>query len=122
MLTREGANASTIFWGLVLGLVFVWVYMAVAALLQIGLCHGIAKAFLGGSGTLLGVMRPLFLGWLVNVLVAIPFVGIYAAGIVWTAVLMRVFEEVDGITRMQAFLISAGINFVFLVLTLYVPH
>jgi hypothetical protein len=68
------------------------------------------------------VARPLFLGWFVNVLVLIPVVGIYAAGIAWTAVLMLVFEEVDGIERMQAFLISAGINVVFLALNFLVPH
>ena len=53
----------------------------------------------------MGVMRPLVLGWFVNVLILIPVVGIYAAGIAWTAVLMLVFEEVDGIERTQAFLI-----------------
>jgi hypothetical protein len=40
----------------------------------------------------------------------IPAVGTLLAGIGWTAVLMMVFEEVDGIGRLQAFGISAGIN------------
>jgi hypothetical protein len=35
---------------------------------------------------------------------------------------MLVFEEVDGIGRMQAFLISAGINAVFLALNFLVPR
>ena len=122
MLTRDGKAPETIFLGLLLGLVFVWAYMGIIAVIQIGLCHTIAKVFLGATGTLVGVMRPLFLGWFVNVLVLIPVVGIYAAGIAWTAVLMLVFEEVDGIGRMQAFLISAGINAVFLALNFLVPH
>jgi hypothetical protein len=122
MLAREGRTPGTILWGLLLGLVFVWAYMGVIAVIQIGLCHAIAKIFLGATGTLAGVMRPLFLGWFVNVLILIPVVGVYAAGIAWTAVLMLVFEEVDAIGRMQAFLISAGINAVFLALNFLVPH
>jgi hypothetical protein len=122
MLAREEKAPGTMFWGLLLGLVFVWAYMGIIAVIQIGLCHAIAKIFLGAKGTLVGVMRPLFLGWFVNVLILIPIVGLYAAGIAWTAVLMLVFEEVDGIGRMQAFLISAGINAVFLALNFLVPH
>ncbi len=122
MLTREGRAPEAIFLGLLLGLVFVWAYMGLIAIIQIGLCHALAKVFLGATGTLAGVARPLFLGWFVNVLVLIPVVGIYAAGIAWTAVLMLVFEEVDGIERMQAFLISAGINVVFLASNFLVPH
>jgi hypothetical protein len=122
MLAHEEKAPGTMFWGLLLGLVFVWAYMGIIAVIQIGLCHAIAKIFLGAKGTLVGVMRPLFLGWFVNVLILIPIVGLYAAGIAWTAVLMLVFEEVDGIGRMQAFLISAAINAVFLALNFLVPH
>jgi len=68
------------------------------------------------------VMRPLFLGWFVNVLILIPVVGVFAVGIAWTAVLMLVFEEIDGIGRMQAFLISAGINAVFVAMQILIPH
>lgn len=89
--------------------------MAIITFVQLGLCHLIAKWFFGGTGTLMGVMRPLLLGWFVNVLGLIPvqFVALWAAGIAWTAVLMLVFEEIDGISRLQAFFISAGINFCF---------
>ena len=38
------------------------------------------------------------------------------SAITWTAVLMMVLNEVDGIGRLQPFLISAGINAIFLVL------
>ena len=122
MLTRGSASGGTVFWGVLLGLVFVWVYTAAIAVFQIGLCHAVAKVFLGATGTFTGVMRPLLLGWFVNGLIVIPIVGIYAAAIAWTAVLMLVFEEVDGIERMQAFVISAGINVVFLVLTVALTH
>ena len=90
--------------------------LALMTFVQLGMCHLIAKWFFGGSGTYLGVMRPLLLAWFVNCLILIPFVGILASGIAWTAVLMMVFEEVDGIGRLQAFGISAGINFCFIAL------
>lgn len=61
-------------------------------------------------------MRPLLLAWFVNCLVLIPILGLLAAAIAWTAVLMMVFEEVDGIGRFEAFGISAGINVCFLAL------
>lgn len=122
MLSREGATPGTIFWGLLLGLVFVWVYMGVIAIVQLGVCHLIAKWFLGATGTFLGVLRPLLLGWFVNGLTVIPVVGTIAAAIAWTAVLMMVFEEVDGIGRLQAFFVSAGINAVFLALLFVLPH
>jgi hypothetical protein len=122
MLAREGATAGTIFWGLLLGLVFVWVYMGAMAFLQLGLCHLIARWFLGATGTFFGVVRPLLLGWFVNGLILIPVVGALASAMAWTAVLMKVFEEVDGIGRLPAFLISAGINAIFLGLLYLLPH
>lgn len=51
-----------------------------------------------------------------NCLILIPVAGMRLAAIGWTAVLMMVFEEVDGIERLQAFGISAGINIRFLAL------
>jgi hypothetical protein len=120
MLKRPGANAETLTWGVLLGLVFVWVYMAVIVMVQLGLCHLIAKWFFGATGTFRGVMRPLLLGWFVNCLILIPVVGPLASAVAWTAVLMMVFEEADGIERLQAFLISAGINVVFLALQFFV--
>jgi hypothetical protein len=62
------------------------------------------------------LLAPLLLGWFVNVLVLIPVLGNLASAIAWTAVLMLVFEEVDGIERLQAFGISAGINICFYLL------
>jgi len=102
--------------GLVVGMIFGLVVMAVITLIQLGLCHLIARGFFGGTGTFMGIMRPLLLGWFVNALILIPVVGLVAAGIAWSAVLMLVFEEVDGIGRVQAFLISYGINFCIIVL------
>lgn len=122
MLTRQGITRGTIFWGLLLGLVFVCLYSGVAALLQIGAGHFIARYFLGGTGKLFSVTRPALLGWFVNCLTPVPIVGVPAAAMAWTAVLMIILEEVDGIGRLQAFLVSAGINAIFLALVYLLPH
>ncbi len=122
MVTREGATAGTIFWGVLLGLVFVCVYSGAVAVIQIGVCHFIARWFMGGTGTLFGVLRPALLGWFVNCLTLIPVVGPPAAAIAWAVVLMKILEEVEGMSRMRALLISAGINAIFLALVYLVPH
>jgi hypothetical protein len=121
MLSRTSVTGETIFFGLLLGLLFVWVFMGAIVLFQLALCHLIAKWFFGATGTFLGILRPLMLGWFVNCLILIPYGGMVAGGIAWTAVLMMVFEEVEGIGRLQAFGISAGINVVFLALEYMLP-
>lgn len=107
--------------GLVFGMMFGFVGLGIITLVQLGLCHLIVKWFFGGKGTFVGILRPLLLGWFVNVLILIPIVGPLAAGIAWAAVLMLVFEEVEGIDRLRAFLIAAGINVCFLILQFAIP-
>ena len=107
--------------GIIVGLTFGLAVMAILTFIQLGLCHLIAKWFFEGTGSYLAVMRPLLLGWFVNALILIPVVGLWAAAIAWIAVLMLVFEEVGGIGRLQAFLISAGINVFFTVIQFMLP-
>src|SRR5438094_9819303 len=92
--------------------------MAFPSSVQLGRCQLTATWCCDGSGSYLGVMRPLLLGWFVNCLVLIPTARTLATAITWTAVLMMVFEEVEGISRLQAFGISAGINVCFFILQL----
>ncbi len=106
-------NAAVVVVGAVFGLIFGLIVMAGITFVQLGLCHLIARWFFGATGRFVELMRPLLLGWFVNCLVVIPVAGVLLAGIGWTAVLMMVFEEIDGIGRLQAFGISAGINIVF---------
>ena len=108
VLTRAKPFAMVI--GAIVGITFGLIMMASITFAQLALCHLIAKWFFGATGKFPELMRPLLLGWWVNCLAVIPVVGILLAGIGWTAVLMMVFEEVDGIERLQAFGISAGIN------------
>ena len=110
MLRTMHFSVPAVVVGLVVGLAFGLVVVGIITFVQFALCHLIAKWFLGGTGTLMGVMRPLLLGYFVNALILIPVVGLVAAAVAWIAVLMLVFEEVDGIGRLQAFLVSTGIN------------
>lgn len=115
------ASGPALVVGVAVGFTFGLAVMAILTFIQLSLCYLVAKWFLDGSGSYLGVMRPLLLGWFVNVLILIPVVGTLAAAIAWTAVLMLVFEEVDGIGRLQAFLISAGINVCFFAIRFMLP-
>jgi hypothetical protein len=114
--TPVAANPSKLILVLATGVIFMFVVLAIVTLVQLSLCHSIAKLLFGAKGRFIEVMRPLLLGWIVNLLGVIPVAGTLLAAIGWTAVLMMVFEEVDEIERLQAFGISAGINVVFTVL------
>lgn len=85
-------------------------------LAQYAVCHFTAKWLFRATGTYLGVLRPLLLGSVVQWFFLIPIVGIFIGGLWGIAVLMFVFEEVDGIERMQAFGIAfvVGIAFQYL--------
>ncbi len=101
---------------MIVGLTVGAIIMAAVTFVQLGLCHLIAKVIFGANGKFVELMRPLLLGWFVNCLILIPVTGMLLAGIGWTAVLMMVFEEVDGIGHSQAFGISAAINVCFFAL------
>jgi hypothetical protein len=112
VMMRNASPAARVI-GAVVGIGFALVLMALITFVQLGLCHLIAKWIFGATGKFIEVMRPLLLGWFVNCLALIPVAGMLLAAIGWTAVLMMAFEEVDGIGRLQAFGISAGINICF---------
>jgi len=102
--------------GAMVGLVIGLIVMGGLTFIQLGLCHLIARWFFGATGKFVELMRPLLLGWFVNCLLLVPVAGMILAAIGWTAVLMMVFEEVDGIGRLQAFGISAGVNICFFII------
>ncbi len=88
--------------------------------LRYGICHFLAKQFFGGDGKFMPLIRGLFLGSVVSWLIFIPVIGGVLAGIGSTIVIMVVFEELDHIERLQAFLLAAGVNIGFAVLIYYV--
>jgi hypothetical protein len=91
---------------------------AVTVLLQYGISHGLARWWFAARGTYIGILRPVFLGSFVSCTLVIPYVGAYVAGIWTLAILMCVFEEVDGIERMKAFVLAYGVGFIFFILSL----
>lgn len=117
-LGRTNPFATAI--GAIVGLTFGLVVMAAITFAQFGICHLIAKLLFGAKGKFRELIRPLLLGWYINGLILVPFAGNLLAGVGWTAVLMMVFEEIDGIRRLQAFGISAAVNICFLIFQLSV--
>jgi predicted PurR-regulated permease PerM len=84
--------------------------LVIVVLAPIGLCHFICKWLLHAKGTLKGVLRPLLLGSIVTVLGVIPVIGDWVFGIAWTAVMIVVFHEVDGIDPLYALVICLVLN------------
>ena len=99
-------------------------FSAIWTLARYGICHLLARWWFHATGTYVGVLRAMLLGSIVLWLIVIPYVGVFIGGLWSLAVLMRVFEEVDGIERMKAFALAFGIGLVFwiLALTFYTPR
>jgi hypothetical protein len=96
---------------------FVILLDAALVLVQYGLCHLLARWWFGAHGTYKGVLRALLLGSIVTWLGIVPFVGVIIAGLWSIAVMMIVFEDVDGISRLKAFGLSAVVGLFFAALT-----
>jgi len=88
-------------------------------ILQIGLAHLLAKTLFEAKGTYVAIMRAYLLGQLFQWLVVVPFIGGILSGLCGIAVLMMVFEEVDGIERMKAFGLAAAIGVAFWILSIW---
>lgn len=100
-----------------LSLVFVLFYSGVVGLGQIGILHLVAKHFCASKGKFNQVLRPLALASVVCIFQALPLFGDLIAGIAWIAVTVMVFNEVEGMPYLTAFLVSAaaGLGLEFLV-------
>jgi len=98
-------------------------FAAIYDFVRYGICHLAAKLFFGAKASFSALIRPILLGSLVATLVVVPVVGLFLAGAGMIAIVMLVFEEVDHIERMQAFIISAVINVAALVgMTMLLPR
>jgi hypothetical protein len=85
-------------------------------LLRFAICHFLAKQFFGGDGKFVALIRALFLGSVASWLIIVPVLGSLLVGIASTIVIMVVFEEIDHIERLQAFVLAVGVNIGFAVL------
>jgi hypothetical protein len=95
---------------MLIGLAVVLPFAGIFALLQVGACFLIAKWFMAGEGRFVDILRPLLLGSIVLVLLVIPYVGVFAASIAWIAVFAMVFQEIDGVAPLSAYLLSAAVG------------
>ena len=100
--------------GQTLATVLVWI------ILQIGLSHVLAKIFFDAEGSYIELMRAYMLGQMFRWLAVIPVVGGLLAGLGGIATLMIVFEEVDKVERMKAFMLAAAIGIIFWIGTIWV--
>jgi len=99
---------------------WIFLYSLLWIFLQIGLSHVLAKTFFDAKGSYAGIMRAYLLGQLYRWLIVVPVVGGILTGVGGIAVLMLVFEEVDGIERMKAFGLAAFIGVIFWIGTIWV--
>lgn len=102
---------------LLFGVQILIVLDAILMLAQYGICHLLARWWFGARGSYVGVLRPLLLGSVVTWLGVLPFAGPILAGLWSVAVMMIVFEDVDGIGRLKAFGLSFVIGLFFQALT-----
>ena len=107
-------------WSLLLrGYTVAFFFGLVWIILQIGLAHLLAKVMFDAKGTYIAIMRAFLLGQLYQWLGIVPMIGGIISGIGGIAVLMLVFEEVDGIERMKAFGLAAAIGVGFWILSIW---
>jgi len=88
--------------------------------LQVGLSHVLAKVLFDAKGSYVAIMRAYLLGQMYRWLIVVPVIGGMLTGIGGIAVLMLVFEEVDGIDRMKAFGLSASIGVIFWIASIWI--
>ena len=95
-------------------------YSIVWIIAQIGLSHLLAKRFFEAKGSFIEIMRAYMLGQMYRWLIIVPIVGGMLVGLGGIAVLMMVFEEVDGIERMKAFGLATAIGITFWVASIWI--
>jgi hypothetical protein len=86
---------------------------------KIGICHLLAKWFSGANGKFTQLLPPLFLGYVVFLLALFPYFGFMAAALAWICVFVMVFQEVDDLEYLTAFLYSASVNVALIVISIF---
>jgi hypothetical protein len=113
-LFRAAARGFTVNWSrIVVAIAISTLVDAMVFFAQYGLAHSLARWWFGARGTYVQVMRAMLMGSIVMFSLPIPFVGPIVGGLWMVAILMRVFEEVDGVDRLKAFGLSFGIGLTF---------
>jgi hypothetical protein len=98
---------------MLVGLILLLTLRMLLSLAQIEVCFQLAKLFMGGEGRFVQILRPLLLGSIVLILVAIPYVGIFAAAIAWICVFAMVFQVVADVESFSAYILSIVVGIAF---------
>ena len=106
---KRPATLSPVHVAAVLGVILL--YAAILWLVQMGVVHLVAKYFCAGDGKFIQIMRPLLLASMVFILQVIPIAGVLISGLAMVCVMVMVFDEVDGMPQLTAFLVSAAAGF-----------
>jgi hypothetical protein len=122
LLLAAGSHRAIAWPALIVGFGVAAVFGAMVTLAQYATCHLLARWWFGARGTLLGILRAMLLGWVVVWLYPIPYVGPLVGGLWGIAVLMRVFEEVDRIGRLQAFGLAVSTGLIAQLAAYFVLH
>jgi hypothetical protein len=116
---RAASKGYTVHWALPMAAIVVaFVIDAITFVVQDGLTNVQARWWFGVGGTFEGIARAMLLGSIVTWLYPIPVMGTLGVGLWMIAILMRVFEEVDGIERLKALASPSGSAWVFSILGL----
>ena len=96
-----GPNIATLFIVAILAFIFP-ILLGTYLLVQVGILHGLIRWFFNGQGSYARVLRPfIFSSIFLIILSVVPVVGNYIA--YWSLVIYAwIFEEVEGINRIQA--------------------
>ncbi len=117
-VVRTGRELSWL--GVIVAFPLTFVVTAAWQLAYFGICHLIAKRLFNGSGTFMGIVRPMMLSSFLLWLSVIPLVGPLVAGVWWgLAILLWVFEEVERMERLKALLIVIAMNIAVSVVGMY---
>jgi hypothetical protein len=97
----------------IVGLIWFLTINAAFSLAQVGVCFLIAKWLMGGEGRFVEVLRPLLLGSITLILVAIPYAGVFLGAIAWICVFAMVFQVVADVEALSAYVLSIIVGLVF---------
>lgn len=122
-LVLAAKSDNPLFWVIALVSLPIGVVLETAyQLARLWVCHALTRAFLGGKGTFIGVLRPLAVSSFLLWPVIIPFVGPLVAGLWWgIGVPLNVFEEIHGVERMKTLALLIGINLAIITLLWATP-
>jgi hypothetical protein len=102
VLQRYGTATGSIL-NIAVQIVILPIIQGAALIVQLGILHGLARGIFNGQGTYVRVLRPYLFGSVIPVIFSIvPVLGTFIGGVWGLVIYAWIFEEVEGISRIQA--------------------